>query len=79
MKWGTDSPRNPENPHKKNLLGTRRVQLGLSGASACMTAIGVKNKRLLKKQEELRAARIIGEDEEVTGVIEEVSYGDTLQ
>jgi hypothetical protein len=34
---------------------------------------------LQKKQEELRAARIIGEDEEVTGVIEEVSYGETLQ
>ena len=44
-----------------------------------MTAIRLKKKRFQKKQEELRAARIIGEDEEVTGVIEEVSYGDTLQ
>jgi hypothetical protein len=44
-----------------------------------MTAIGVKKKSLKKKQEELCAAPIIGEDEEVTGVIEEVSYGDTLQ
>jgi hypothetical protein len=79
MKWGTNSPRNPENPCRKNLLGTRRVQLGSSGASACMTATGVKKKRLQKKQEELRAARIIGEYEEVMGVIEEVSYGDTLQ
>jgi hypothetical protein len=79
MKWGIDSPGNPENPRRKNLLGTRRVQLGSSGASACMAVTGVKKKRLQKKQEELRAARIIGEYEEVTGVIEEVSYGDTLQ
>ena len=44
-----------------------------------MVVIGVMKKEVRKMQDDLRSALLIKQDEEITGVVEEVFYGSTLQ
>ena len=54
------------------------MQISPDGASISMVAIEVVKKEIRKVQKRLRSTSIIGEDEEITGIVEEVVLGNTL-
>ena len=55
MEWGSDSPRSPNTPHGKKILGAKQVRIGPDGASTYTAVTVAMKKEFRKVQDELQS------------------------